>query len=110
METTEKKEYFETKYYSTDGIIRFKEGDYSIEDNYLYPNGKWELSSFPVGKDVFPTLEEALNDAEKRRQKKIASLKKQLKKLEEMEFKVVDYNPIPEEPKRKDIFSRPIGQ
>lgn len=107
---TEKKDYFEVKYYSSDGIIRFKEGDYKIEGKYLRPNGKWYLTSFSVGTDVFPTLEEALKDAEKRRQKKIASLKKQLKKLEEMEIKVVDYNPNPEEPKRKDIFSRPIGQ
>lgn len=107
---TTNKDYFETKYYSTNGVIRFKEGDYSIEGNYLNPNGKWGNSSFRIGTDVFPTLEEALKDAEKRRQKRIASLKKQLKQLEEMEIKVVDYNPIPEEPKRKDIFSRPIGQ
>lgn len=43
---------------------------------------------YKLGKDVFETESEAVANAEDHRVKKIASLKKQIEKLERMTFKV----------------------
>lgn len=44
--------------------------------------------SYGVGSDAFRSLEEALEEVEKRRKKKISSLERQLKKARELEVKV----------------------
>ncbi len=72
-----------TKYALTAGItVEEAEivGDWA--DIYLRP-------SLKLGRDAFETWEEARVDAELRRQRRIASLKRQLKKLEEMRFEGV---------------------
>lgn len=56
----------------TDGWVR-------DQDNYLG-------GSHRVGVDVFASLDEAKADVEKRRIKRLASLKKQIAKLEKLEF------------------------
>lgn len=52
----------------------------SVVDNY------GGFTSYRVGTDAFYTLEEAVNNAEKKRLKKIESLKKQIVKLEKLKF------------------------
>jgi hypothetical protein len=49
------------------------------------PPGYYYATSF-FGKDFYLTKEEALHDCENRRIKKIESLKKQIKKLENLKF------------------------
>lgn len=46
-----------------------------------------EWPGYTIGKEAFYTLEEAVKKAEEMRKKKIASLRKQIEKLEKMEFK-----------------------
>lgn len=74
-----------TKYALTDGIVE-KECEY-FEDGSVREIG----NSFPIyyhgeGKDWHRTKESAIKKAEEMRNKKIESLKKQIKKLEEMKF------------------------
>lgn len=74
---------FVTKYALTRGIVeissRLRVGSDLITTNEKYPQylhkGDW-----------FSTEEEAKVDAENRRKKKIASLKKQIEKLEKLKF------------------------
>lgn len=74
---------FVTKYALTRGIVeissRLRVGSDLITTNEEYPQylhkGDW-----------FSTEEEAKVDAENRRKKKIASLKKQIEKLEKLKF------------------------
>lgn len=47
------------------------------------------FSSYTVGKDAFVSEQQAITAASAMRDKKIASLKKQIAKLEKMQFKVV---------------------
>ena len=47
--------------------------------------GLW--STFKLGREIFRTREEAVTKADELRKKKIASLHKQIKKLNEMVFK-----------------------
>ena len=48
-------------------------------------NGHW--TSFKLGRDIFRDRNDALTQVEAMRKKKIASLQKQIQKLEGMEFK-----------------------
>lgn len=84
------KKVFITKYALTQGI-REEEAEISVfkyvskepEENARV-RGEW--SGYPIGKEAFYTLEEAVKKAEEMRKRKIASLKKQIEKLEKMEF------------------------
>lgn len=84
------KKVFITKHALTQGI-REEEAEISVfkyvskepEENARV-RGKW--LGYPIGKEAFYTLEEALKKAEEMRKKKIASLRKQIEKLEKMEF------------------------
>ncbi len=78
---------FITKYCLTDKIV---ESELDIKENgYAY--GKYKQDhSYSIGftkKDYFLTKEEALQDAENRRLKKIKSLNKQIEKLNKLSFK-----------------------
>ena len=74
-----------TKYALTDGIIEADGEPYGLE---------WVSASWDNGdkcndfeqEEWFDTKERAIQKAEEMRQKKIASLKKQIEKLEEMRF------------------------
>ena len=52
---------------------------------YFYPDDR-KFVSFKIGKDAHETQEAAAVEAEKARLKKIASLKKQINKLERRKF------------------------
>lgn len=73
-----------TSYALTAGI-EVREG--RVSDGFFHPEGR-TFSYFRVGRDAHPTMEEAVKAAELARQKKIASLKKQLAKLEKLNFTV----------------------
>ncbi len=79
--------YWITKYaLSGDGIIQ-RDGE-RRESGYIsikLTERHWH-QSFKLGSDVFETEGEAKIDADKKRLKKIASLKKQIAKLEAMKF------------------------
>ena len=74
-----------TKYALTDGIIEAEGKPYGFEwVSASWDNG-FRCSVFGQG-EWFDTKERAIAKAEEMRQKKIASLKKRIEKLEEMRF------------------------
>lgn len=70
-----------SKYALIGGI---KEEGGRASDGYFYPNGGW--ASHSIGTYAHETREEAVAAAEAMRIKKIASLRKQISKLEKLEF------------------------
>ncbi len=74
-----------TKYALSDGIQ--KQGSGNVNE---YDGKKWvsygSYSILKIGRDAFSNEADAKADAEVRRQKKIASLKKQIAKLEKLTF------------------------
>lgn len=72
-----------TKYALTDGILE-KEAVLHEDKEYLSVNGYWTF--FKLGRDAFENLEDASKAAGEMRQKKIASLEKQIAKLKSMSF------------------------
>lgn len=76
-----------TKYALSKGIIEVSEDQldqrYTREDSVKLIG---YMDHFHFGKDIFRTYEEAKKVAEQMRDKKIESVKKQLKKLEKMTF------------------------
>lgn len=80
------KKVYITKYALTKGVIE-KDGeiaDYGNGHVRAFVHG--DYSSYGIGSEAFYTKEEALKNAEERRIKKIESLKKQIKKLENLKF------------------------
>jgi len=73
-----------TKYALTAGIIEREGGE--ISDSHCYTKDSFGKRDYYHGKDWHKSFEEAKKDAESRRDRKIVSIKKQLAKLEEMEF------------------------
>lgn len=75
-----------TKYALSEGILE-KEArirDYGNGHLRAFVNGHY--SSYGIGSEAFFTKEDALKNAEKRRLKKIESLKKQIEKLKVLRF------------------------
>lgn len=81
----EKKVYI-TKYALTGGIIEKEARVYDYGNGHLRAFVNGDYSSYGIGSEAFFEKEEALKNAEKRRTKKIDSLKKQIKKLENLKF------------------------
>lgn len=76
--------YYLTRYALTEGI-KVVEGEPSdLDADYINIGGYF--GSFKLGGEIFETLPEAVAGAERKRVKKIASLKKQIAKLEKMTF------------------------
>lgn len=76
---------FIVKYALSIGSIQTGEIDrLSIDPEYLFTKGR--LDSFRLGRDMFLTMDEAVQAANLARTKKIASLHKQIKKLNAMRF------------------------
>lgn len=73
-----------TKYALSGGIDEREVTRSSGGDDYVY-YGRYH-ASYRLGRDAHLTLASALADAEKRRAQKIASLKKQITKLEKLRF------------------------
>lgn len=77
--------YFISKYALTVGIKERELRPSSSDPNYLYPaDGGW--TPLKLGRDAFETREEAVAAANAARDKKVASLRKQLAKLEKLAF------------------------
>ena len=74
-----------TKYALTDGIIEAEGEPYGFEWVSASWDDGYRCGDFEQG-EWFDTKERAIQKAEGMRQKKIASLKKQIEKLEEMRF------------------------
>lgn len=78
---------FITTYALTKGIIE-KEADihsYANGSEYAYVKG--EFNGYKMTRDAFYKYENAIRKSEEMRLKKIASLKKQISKLEKLSFK-----------------------
>lgn len=75
-----------TKYALTKGIIE-ADAEKALSDTVVIPRGRCILQSnwFCIG-DWHTSKKQAIAKAEEMRQKKIASLKKQIEKLEKMKF------------------------
>ena len=76
------------KYALADGKVLAVEVPLGVRDTFdgwLLPKGY--CSHMKLGRDIFETREAALAQVEVMRRKKIASLQKQIQKLEAMEFK-----------------------
>ncbi|MDC2233564.1 hypothetical protein [Bacteroides thetaiotaomicron] len=78
---------FITRYALTSGIkeveTEIHKSNFKDSPNYVRDSA---YSFYYIGKDAFLDKSEALNKAEDMRKKKIASLRKQIEKLEKMEF------------------------
>ena len=80
----EPKTYWLAKYSLTGGIKELSHVARVSDNGYIYLQGTWEI--YKIGKEVFENRYEAVAAAETMRLKKIASLKKQLAKLEKLKF------------------------
>lgn len=75
--------------YALSGGVRCGHGRVLLPNcRYFKVNGEYGL--YKIGVDAFDSATEALQDAESRRIKRIASLKKQIAKLEKLTFSVPD--------------------
>ena len=74
-----------TKYALTDGIIEAEGEPYGLEWVSASCDNGCRCNDFEQG-EWFDTKERAIKKAEEMRQKKIGSLKRQIKKLEKMRF------------------------
>lgn len=83
--------FYITKYATTRGIIEIdtdKLRDYKVNDGTrLYAHYRDGNISILNGGEWYTSKSMAVADAEQRRMKKIESLKKQIEKLEKIEFK-----------------------
>ena len=79
-----------TKYALSSGVFLVETDRHETESGGVYwkPKGGYTMSAY--GKEWHKTPEAALADAERRRLAKIASLKKQIAKLEKMTFTIPD--------------------
>ena len=74
-----------TKYALTDGIIEAMGIKDPLSGRFFMMKGPYKKKWFSE-EDYFMSKQSAIKKAEEMRQKKIESLKKQIKKLEEMRF------------------------
>ena len=84
---TEKVTMYVTKYALSAGKVQVMEGKAS-DNELFYPDGR-SYNGFWVGRECFTDPSDAAKDAEKRKAKKIASIKRQLAKLEQLRFDTI---------------------
>lgn len=75
---------FITRYALSEGILEIDAIIYEINPNVIYVYYNYQC--FHIGKSAFLDKADAIKKAEEMRKKKIASLKKQISKLEKMTF------------------------
>lgn len=81
------KKIYVTKYCLTDGIRIYDWDEKISEIGYVYPEVENKyFFSFRFARDAFITREEAVQDCEKRRKKKIELLQKQIARIENLNF------------------------
>lgn len=78
------KTYYLTKYALTEGIKEVACARPPSGYGYLHPENN--LMAYKAGRDIFESKADALKRAEAMRIKKIASLRKQIAKLEKLSF------------------------
>lgn len=85
-----KQKVYITKYALTAGILEkeAEERHDNFNDKVLYALVKEDIgmTCYRIGIDAFYNIEDAKKNAEEKRSKKIESLKKQIKKLENIKF------------------------
>lgn len=81
-----------TRYALTNGIESGEAKGYSPQEPLTDVIGAWNYVR--VGRDSFLTLDEARAQAEKMRKKKIVSLRKQIAKLEALDFSEAQATPL----------------
>ena len=80
------KETFYLSKYALSGGVKEVRG--VLKDDYVSAiDGLFSFQSYRLGRDIFERREDAVTAANRLRMAKIASLQKQIKKLEGMEFK-----------------------
>lgn len=80
---------FITNYALTKGIIEKEVEIHSYRNGSKYAYVRGEFIGYNMEKEAFSNHEDAIRKAEEMKQKKIASLKKQITKLEKLSFKKV---------------------
>lgn len=77
------------KYALTSGVVTREIDSTGSDKSVIFKKepGEWGLQFGYPGKDTFNTMAEAIAAAEKMRDRKIASVEKQLKKLRAMSFR-----------------------
>lgn len=78
--------YYTTKYALTDGIKHVDLEPVGGDGDYLRAPGHWNGVFFKEGRDAFLDRDDAEKAANAARDKKIASLRKQIAKLEKLKF------------------------
>ena len=73
-----------TKYYLTKGILKLTDYEFSDCGGYCKGVGSYNQLFVRIGKDAFFSVSEAIQRSKEMRSAKIASLTKQLSKLETM--------------------------
>lgn len=77
---------FITKYALTKGIIEKEADIHSFRDGSKFAYVRGEFIGYKMTVDAFYNYESAIQRAEEVRKKRIASLKKQIEKLEKLSF------------------------
>lgn len=81
-----------TKWALTQGILKREATITDLSQlkkgEYVYAQVEKIYGIFYIGKDAFLTLEEAIIEAEDMRRRKIASLRKQIEKIEGVKIKI----------------------
>lgn len=78
---------FITNYALTKGICEEEAEIKSYKDGTTFAYTKKQFTGYKIGSEAFYRYEDAVVKAEELRQKKIASLKKQIEKMEKLSFK-----------------------
>lgn len=80
--------FYATKYALADGKINEFEGTLAGDGEYVYSGtpGSWQAIQYKVGVGAFRNVDDAIKAAMKMRERKIASLQKQLDKVMAMDF------------------------
>lgn len=78
--------YYLTKYALSDGIKVAEGAQLERDPAYIGVGRGWDYATYALGTEAFETEAEAIANADARRVKKIASLKRQIAKLEKMTF------------------------
>ena len=82
----EKQTYFLAKYALPSGVIQERQGRISLSDKDYVSLDDFAFQLFRLGRDVFMTQEGAKKRVEQMRKRKLDSLEKQMKALQELQI------------------------
>lgn len=84
----EKQTYFLAMYALSSGVIHEQQGRISLRDKDYVSLDAYPFQLFRLGRDVFMTEEGAKKRVEQMRKRKLESLEKQMKALQEMQISI----------------------